>query len=127
MKINKLISLLLIAFAFISLKGYSQSIEGKWTDPTTNAIVLIYKAKGKYFGKVVSSGNKEENEKLKNKTLNILTGFEQKTDNEFCCGNIYLPGRKLTVNGELKLTSKNQLHVKGSWGLLSYQMNWVRV
>jgi uncharacterized protein (DUF2147 family) len=105
----------------------NQIIEGKWIDPTSKSIVLIYKQKDKFFGKVLSSGNEDEDKKMQDKTIYVLSEFEQKTENEFCCGTIFLPRRKMTVTGTLTLIDENKLEVKGSYGIFSHQIIWEKI
>lgn len=122
-------------FAFASKKYNSESakdiqkmsIEGKWIDRKTNAIIEIEKHKDKFFGKVISSGNKEEDKAIEGKTVYVLNEFEESKDNEFCCGTIFLPRRKLTIDGKLTLIDSETLQIKASYGIFSHQILWEKI
>jgi Delta7-sterol 5-desaturase len=118
---------LFLPFIFFASFANAQSIEGKWKDSKTGSIVEIYKSAEKYYGKVITSGNKEEDAKIGKKIILILKNFEKKDDQSYCCGTIYLPRRKINASGKIKVLSKDKIKVSGSYLFLSHTMIWEKV
>ncbi|MFN0048514.1 MAG: sterol desaturase family protein [Cytophagales bacterium] len=117
---------LLIIPLLLFFGSVNAQIEGKWQSETGD-ILKIYKEKGLYFGKGIATANQEEMVKLQFKDLIILREFKAKGENQYCCGSIYLPRRKMIVTGEITLKDKNTMQVTGNKGLISHTMVWKKV
>ena len=116
-----------LVYCFNSINALAFDIMGEWKDQKTGAIVSIYSEDNKFYAEVLSSGNKEEDLKLKNKKLFLLTNFVQKTANEYCCGTIYLPRKKIYAEGTLIQANDSTLIVKGHYSFLTYTMEWKKL
>lgn len=93
-------------------------IEGKWKDPASGGIILIYEESGRFFGQLVGSEKPEENTAIqKQGDILVLKDFEKKSEFEFCCGTAYQPRKKRTLSATLILEDENTLKINASAGL----------
>ena len=120
-----------LAFCFLSLNLFSQSITGKWKtidDETgeVKSIVEIYEKDGKYYGKVIEIMNKARKDakcekcadSRKNKSvlgLVIITDMKKDGD-EFNSGKILDPETGKEYKCNISLENKNKLKVRGFIG-----------
>ena len=130
----KAISKLFFLMLSFSIFGIQQlpaqsSIEGKWKESQKGGIIEIYEEDGQYFGQLIGSENQEETEKIqaREEKIIILRNFEKKNDTKFCCGKIFQPKTKRTLNGTLTLVDENTLKVKGKMGIMSGTTTWTRI
>ena len=113
--------LFVIAFALVSIAGYSQDVLGKWYTEAGDAQVEIYQSGDKLNGKIVwlaqgpeTTDKHNPNEKLRSRKLmgvNILSGLS-KSKNKWEGGKIYNPkkldGDKLKVRGYIAMFYETQ-------------------
>jgi uncharacterized protein (DUF2147 family) len=118
---------------------------GKWKtidDATKKAksIIQIYEVNGKVHGKIVELLNGESQDKVctectgnrKGKKLvgmEILSGLEKDSDNEWEDGKIYDPNNGKEYSCEIKLVSADKLEVRGYIGFsfVGRSQDWLRV
>lgn len=104
-----------IGFVMISATT-SNSIEGKWRDNEAGGVILIYEEKGLYFGQLISADKQEEHKKIQaHEKIILLKNFKKKNTREYCCGTIFQPREKRTINGTLILEDQNTLKIKGKY------------
>lgn len=123
-----------LAFAFVTLAGYSQEITGKWVTESGDAQVEIYETKGKVNGKIVwlqkgpdTKDIHNSDEKLQNRKLmgvNILSGLTKKKD-KWEGGRIYNP--KNGKNYKCSIWPEgDKLKVRGYIGVFYETQTWKR-
>ncbi|MGR3811746.1 sterol desaturase family protein [Jiulongibacter sp. NS-SX5] len=97
-----------------NLEGFAQQndIKGIWQDEETNGLVNISVKDGKYFGKLLSFGNDEDDSILKKETVYILKEFEKESATQYCCGRVYLPKSKIHLDGEITVLNPNRLKIE---------------
>ena len=122
----------LILFFCISVLFFSfQQIDllpGKWRNKKYGVEVIIYKKKNKYFGNVTEAGNKKGNDKLKKgEVMQILQNFVKTSDSTYCCGTIYIPKTKTTLQSTIQILDKNNLVVTGYVFGFKTSSKWVRI
>ncbi|HAA23258.1 MAG TPA: hypothetical protein DCP28_32500, partial [Cytophagales bacterium] len=111
--------LIILGLTLIGQSALAQqtgSIEGKWRDNEKNAVVLIYKQDGKYYGKLVAADDPKKNAHIQQNTIIVLDAFEWEEDDEYCCGTLYQPEEDRRLDGSLELLDNNTLEVTGYWG-----------
>ena len=136
-KITIIISLLICSVATFS----QNKIVGKWLSEDKEAIISIYKQNEKFYGKLTWLKNPKDkngkyltdtenpNAKLRNKPLvglEILNNFYFK-DDEWKDGKIYDPKDGKTYICSMWLTDKNELKVRGYWGVFYSTVVWTSV
>ena len=108
---------------FLSLGGTTLSaqgsIQGEWRDDKLGAVIQIYEEEGKYYGKVISVDDPEDNAKLESREVIVMRDFYQKSDATYCCGTFFAPKRKITFEATLVLEEENKLIIKGQYKRLS--------
>lgn len=115
---------ILTAFSF---RAQAQ-IEGQWKDTEKGITIFIYEQEGKYFGRLISSEDAEQNKKIQeNGKIVLLRDFEKKSDTKFCCGTIFQPKAKRTLNATLYLEDDKTLKIKASYGFFSGTKYWKRL
>ena len=118
-----IITILIFILGLLSISATfkpSEKIEGKWKFEENGAVVLIYEKDALFFGKLIDSGNKSDNEKLKNKgELVILKNFQKKSSTQFCCGTLFAPKKNKTIDATLTLENENTLKITGKYGFIS--------
>ncbi|MEM6768436.1 MAG: sterol desaturase family protein [Bacteroidota bacterium] len=126
--------LILLLIGFTGVSSYAQSsLQGKWKDHAKGAVVEIYEENGMFYGKLISSDDPKENEKLQNlkktqhKEVLILRDFEKKSDTKFCCGVIFQPKYQRTMEGNLILKDDNTLKINGKFGILTGSRTWTKI
>lgn len=119
----------LLATTMVSAQiNASAGIEGQWQDPEKGIIVEIFERDGRYWGRLISSPDPEQNQKVQEKDeILLLRNFKKQSDTWFCCGEVFQPKIKRTVNAELILKDANSLIVRGKVGDFSSSRTWVRV
>jgi len=105
----------------------SSQIEGKWLDKSTGAVVQIYKEQGKFIGKALKAGNTVEDQKLASKNVIVLNNFEQKNTKTWCCGDIFMPRRKLYAKGDISLLNASTLQITGYYLAFTKSFIWHKV
>ena len=122
-----LLLLLIFSLGISSLKAQS-GIEGEWSTPD-GGVILIYEVDEKYFGKVVSSDDPEQNAKLQQQEEDIilLKDFSKKNDTKFCCGSIYIPQRDRTLSATITLIDEDTLKIKVKAGVMSATRTWKKL
>lgn len=114
---GSIVALLLLAFIFISANSSQTEIEGKWKFRDNDAVVLIYEENGLYYGKLIDAGNEEDNQKLKaHGELILMRNFELDGPNKYCCGTIFAPKKKKTLQATMTLESSNKLKIDAKYG-----------
>ena len=124
----------IIAFALVTLAGYSQEIVGKWFTEAGDAKVEIYEANGKLNGKIVwlqkgpdTKDTHNTDEKLRSRKLmgvNILSGLTKKNE-KWEGGRIYNP--KNGKNYKCSIWPEgDKLKVRGYIGFLYETQTWKR-
>ena len=125
---------LVIALAFVSMAGYSQSIMGKWVTEAGDAQVEIYQQGDKVNGKIVwlqqgpeTKDKHNPDDKLKERKLmgvNILSGLSKSKD-KWEGGKIYNPKNGKTYKCTIWLEGNN-LKVRGYLGIFYETQTWKR-
>ena len=125
---------LVIALAFVSMAGYSQSIMGKWVTEAGDAQVEIYQQGDKVNGKIVwlqqgpeTKDKHNPDDKLKERKLmgvNILSGLLKSKD-KWEGGKIYNPKNGKTYKCTIWLEGNN-LKVRGYLGIFYETQTWKR-
>ena len=126
--------MLLMAFALMSVAGYSQEVLGKWLTESGDGVVEIYQAGDKLNGKIVwlqqGPETKDKNNpdaKLKGRKLigvNILSGLS-KSKNKWDGGKIYNPKNGKSYKCSMWLEG-DQLKVRGYLGVFYETQTWKR-
>ncbi|WP_163381776.1 DUF2147 domain-containing protein [Cyclobacterium sp. SYSU L10401] len=115
---------ILMAFSFCA----QAQIEGQWKDTEKSITILIYEQEGKYFGQLLSSEDAEQNKKIQeNGKIVLLRDFKKKSDTKFCCGTIFQPKAKRTLDATLFLEDDKTLKIKASYGFFSGTKYWKRL
>ena len=124
----------IIAFALVTLAGYSQEIVGKWFTEAGNAKVEIYESNGKLNGKIVwlqkgpdTKDSHNTDEKLRSRKLmgvNILSGLTKKSE-KWEGGRIYNPKNGKNYKCSIWLDG-DKLKVRGYIGFLYETQTWKR-
>ena len=124
----------IIAFALVTLAGYSQEIVGKWFTEAGDAKVEIYEANGKLNGKIVwlqkgpdTKDTHNTDEKLRSRKLmgvNILSGLTKKNE-KWEGGRIYNPKNGKNYKCSIWLDG-DKLKVRGYIGFLYETQTWKR-
>lgn len=127
---KKLITFTLL-ICLMSIKSWSQTIEGIWLNDVSDAKIEVYKANnGKYYGKIVwlkepSRDGKPKVDKFNSKKslqtrpimgLVILSGLEKK-GGSYENGTIYDPKSGKTYSCTVKPNGNNQLDIRGFMGI----------
>lgn len=105
-------------FLLTALLPQSQSfaqqndIKGIWQDEETNGLVNISKKDGRYFGELLSFGNKEDDTLLKKEVVYILKEFEKESSTHYCCGKVYLPKSKIHLDGDITVLNSSRLKIE---------------
>ena len=123
-----------MAFALMSMAGYSQEILGKWYTESGDAQVEIYKAGDKLNGKIVwlekgpdTKDKHNTDAKLQGRKLmgvNILSGLSKKNE-KWEGGNIYNPKNGKNYKCSIWLDG-DQLKVRGYIGMFYETQTWKR-
>ncbi|MEM6805465.1 MAG: sterol desaturase family protein [Bacteroidota bacterium] len=118
----------LLSLSLMAAKGKSP-IEGKWKDHKNGGVIEIYEENGLYFGQLISADDPEENKLIQEhgKKIILLRNFKKISETQFCCGELYAPKRKKTLDAELFLEDENTLKVDGKYGILTGSRRWSRV
>jgi len=140
----KLTLLLFLCFAFWAVDAQKKDITGFWITETGEGIVEVYMDKGKYYGRLVSlknpndeNGNAAVDKKNPDKSLRtrklvgilILDSFEyNKEERDWENGKVYDPNMGHEANGILSLVDSETLKVKGYVGFkwISKSETWKR-
>ena len=127
-------TVLIMAFALISMAGYSQEILGKWFTEVGDAQVEIYQAGDKLNGKIVwlekgpeTKDTHNSDEKLRSRKLvgvNILSGLTKKKE-KWEGGRIYNPKNGKNYKCSIWLDG-DQLKVRGYIGMFYETQTWKR-
>ena len=118
--------------SFITINAVPQ-IEGQWLCEGENGkgIVKIYKSeKGKYYGEFVKALDPVKQKMLIEKKIQmplILKDFVYKGSNKWTEGKLFLPSKKVTVDGKLELVSVDKLKVTGTGYGMTKSTYWERV
>jgi len=134
MKKAKILLVILLAFMKPAFSQNADAVLGTWLSAEKNAKVQIYKAGGKYFGKIVWLRNPYEAdgktpkvdkrnsvEALRSRpilNLVILTGFRY-DDGEWEHGEIYDPKGGKTYSSKMKLNG-DKLEIRGYVGFSAF-------
>jgi uncharacterized protein (DUF2147 family) len=134
MKKAKMLLVILLAFMKPAFSQNADAVLGTWLSAEKNAKVQIYKAGGKYFGKIVWLKNPYEadgktpkhdkhnsSEALRSRpilNLVILTGFRY-DDGEWEHGEIYDPKGGKTYSSKMKLNG-DKLEIRGYVGISAF-------
>ena len=123
-----------MAFALMSMAGYSQEILGKWYTESGDAQVEIYKAGDKLNGKIVwlekgpdTKDKHNTDAKLQGRKLmgvNILSGLSKKNE-KWEGGSIYNPKNGKNYKCSIWLDG-DQLKVRGYIGMFYETQTWKR-
>ena len=123
-----------MAFALMSMAGYSQDVLGKWYTESGDAQVEIYQAGDKLNGKIVwlekgpeTKDTHNSDEKLRSRKLlgvNILSGLTKKSE-KWEGGRIYNPKNGKNYTCSIWLDG-NQLKVRGYIGMFFETQTWKR-
>ena len=123
-----------MAFALMSMAGYSQEILGKWYTESGDAQVEIYKAGDKLNGKIVwlekgpdTKDKHNTDVKLQGRKLmgvNILSGLSKKNE-KWEGGSIYNPKNGKNYKCSIWLDG-DQLKVRGYIGMFYETQTWKR-
>jgi uncharacterized protein (DUF2147 family) len=126
--------LFVIAFALISIAGYSQDVLGKWYTEAGDAQVEIYQSGDKLNGKIVwlaqgpeTTDKHNPNEKLRSRKLmgvNILSGLS-KSKNKWEGGKIYNPKNGKSYKCSMWLEG-DKLKVRGYIAMFYETQTWTR-
>jgi hypothetical protein len=103
-------------------------IEGQWKDTEKGITIAIYEQEGKYFGRLISSEDAEQNKKIQeNGKIVLLRDFEKRNDTKFCCGTFFHPKAKRTLDATLYLEDDKTLKIEASYGFFSGTNYWKRL
>ena len=120
---------LMITCLLATMVTFSQSsIEGTWQPEGKDAIFKIYEENGKFYGQLIGSNNKEEDEKIKEqKSIVLLRGLKQESSTTYCCGTFISPKNKKKASASLKLKYENTIILKVKKGWFSKSITWNRI
>jgi uncharacterized protein (DUF2147 family) len=126
--------LFVIAFALVSIAGYSQDVLGKWYTEAGDAQVEIYQSGDKLNGKIVwlaqgpeTTDKHNPDEKLRSRKLmgvNILSGLS-KSKNKWEGGKIYNPKNGKSYKCSMWLDG-DKLKVRGYIAMFYETQTWTR-
>lgn len=117
---------LLLLSLLPSMEAEPASILGDWKDGEEGGIITIYKAEGKYYGKVKAALDPREQKLIEGKTILVLKAFEETSSTTYCCGTFFLPRYRLELKGTLTLVDDNTLTVEAQYGWIKGSRTWVR-
>jgi len=123
------IAQLIVLLSWLSIFSVQaqSGIEGKWKNEK-GVVISIYEEEGKYFGRLISSENAEQNKQIQDKEkIVLLNNFEKESDTKFCCGTIFQPKMKKNLNATLYLEDANTLKMKVKQGVFSGTKYWERI
>lgn len=104
------------------------NIEGKWKDPLSGGIILVYEEGGLYIGQLIGADDHELDKKIKEEEkVFILENFERENSTEYCCGTLFLPRRNRKLGASLILRDQNTLQIKWKFGFLRGTHSWERL
>ena len=122
-----LVLIIVVSFMMISAK-IPEGIEGKWLDDKGGGIIKIYEKDGLYFGQLIRAVNEEENKKiLEYGEIILMKNFKKKSSKEYCCGTIFQPKEKRTIQTNIVLKDANTLKINGKYGVFSGSRIWKRL
>jgi len=122
------IKLFIIAGFTITLAQSLDGIEGKWKDPFSGGIILVYEEDGLYLGQLIGADNAELDRKIQEQEkVFILENFEKESSTEYCCGTLFLPRRNKKLSAELVLKDQNTLKIKWKFGFIRGNHSWTRL
>jgi len=122
------IKLFIVAGFTISAAQSLENIEGKWEDPLSGGIILVYEEGGLYIGQLIGANDPELDKKIKEEEkVFLLENFERKNSTEYCCGTLFLPRRNKKLNAALILKDQNTLSIKWKFGFLRGNHSWKRI
>ena len=126
--------MLIIAFALVSMAGYSQEVLGKWLTEAGDAQVEIYQQGDKLNGKIVwlaqgpeTTDKHNPDAKLQSRKLmgvNILSGLS-KSKNKWEGGKIYNPKKGKSYKCSMWLEG-DKLKVRGYIAMFYETQTWTR-
>ena len=126
--------MLIIAFALVSMAGYSQEVLGKWLTEAGDAQVEIYQQGDKLNGKIVwlaqgpeTTDKHNPDAKLQSRKLmgvNILSGLS-KSKNKWEGGKIYNPKNGKSYKCSMWLEG-DKLKVRGYIAMFYETQTWTR-
>ena len=126
--------MLMMAFALVSMAGYSQDVLGKWLTESGDAQVEIYMAGNKLNGKIIwlqqgpeTKDRHNPDAKLQDRKLmgvNILSGLSKSKD-KWEGGKIYNPKNGKSYKCSIWLDG-DQLKVRGYLGMFYETQTWKR-
>lgn len=98
----------------------SSSIEGNWRDDEQGGVIKIYEENGLFYGQLISADEAEKNEKIQahGEKILILRKFQKISDTQYCCGLLYAPLKKKTLNAKLEIEDKKTLRIDAKYGIL---------
>ncbi len=141
---KKIIFVCFVILFSVKVFAGADAILGVWFNEEKDGKIEIYKADGKYYGKIIwlktplDANGKEKTDihnedvsKRSNKVLGlmILRGFTYDADdNNYTDGNIYDPKNGKDYSCKMKLVDNNNLDVRGYIGisLLGRTTKWTR-
>lgn len=110
----------LVCILLFSITNYTNpdSIEGVWINQRTKAEIQFSKQGNVYNGLLIDTGSLEDNALIEGKTIYIFKDFKFHK-NQYCCGTIFLPRKKIKAEGTIKMISEDKIEVSGSYGFYS--------
>lgn len=116
-------------FLLFSSGVFSQdSILGNWQPKGKDAIFKIYEENGKFYGQLIGSNNKEEDEKIKEQeSIVLLRDLKEESSKTYCCGSFISPKNKKKASASLKLKDENTIVLKVKKGWFSKSITWNRI
>jgi uncharacterized protein (DUF2147 family) len=112
-----------------SMVVFSQSsIEGTWQPKSKDAVFKIYEENGKFYGQLIGSNNKEEDEKIKEQDkIVLLRDLQEESSTIYCCGTFISPKNKKKASASIKLKDQNTIILKVKKGWFSKSITWNRI
>ncbi len=102
-------------------------IEGKWKDPISGGIILVYAENGLYVGQLIGADDTELNKKIQEQEkVLILENFKKEGSTEYCCGTLYLPKRNKKLGATLILEDQHRLKIRWKFGFIKGNHYWSR-
>ena len=118
---------ILTCLCLISAKAQG-SIEGEWKNDKNGTTILIYEEEGSYFGQLIGSEDPEQDQKIKEQDkIILLRDFKNEGDSQFCCGTIYQPKKKRSLDGSIELEDENTMILTGKYKKFSRSQSWTRI
>jgi uncharacterized protein (DUF2147 family) len=116
-----------VSLMMISAK-IPKDIEGKWKDTSNGGIIKIYEKEGMYFGRLIGAEKPEDNKRITAYgEIILMKNFKKQSSTEYCCGTIYQPKEKRTINATLVLKDENTLRINGKYGIFTGTRIWKRL